>query len=341
MLRVKLIAPLSPAELLTLQEMSRHHPFGDFRFRARGVIALNDHLQPRVIAAVLGVTEQSVYYWAKWWKQRGLVGLLGGHKGGRPPNLTQEMVDTACEVVTSEALTLKAIRHRVRARYPHAKNFSVWRLGSRLRERRMSFKRCRLSLKCKRDEQAFDEKKIVIEKLKVVAKAGAIDLYFFDEAGMATVPNVQSAWSPIGKPHCADASAPRKRVSILGALNHAANTLIHEVHETTVKRPQVIEFINQLAIRPTADGRPKIVVLDNASIHHNIDEQILHKWLCDHRLILVYLTPYSPELNPIEIVWKQAKYHWRKFITWTKGNLVHEVNEIFNGYGETFKINFA
>ncbi|WP_422646233.1 transposase, partial [Xenorhabdus nematophila] len=28
---------------------------------------------------------------------------------------------------------------------------------------------------------------------------------------------------------------------------------------------------------------------------------------------LLYLPAYSPELNLIEIVWKQAKYHWRRF----------------------------
>jgi hypothetical protein len=54
-LRVKLIAPLSAAKLLTLQEMPRHHIFDDCRFRARGFIALNDHLQPKVIATVLGM----------------------------------------------------------------------------------------------------------------------------------------------------------------------------------------------------------------------------------------------------------------------------------------------
>ena len=340
MLRCKLVAPLTPVELLTLQEMGRHHPFGDFRFRARGVIALSEPMQPGMIAAVLGVTEQSVYNWAKWWKKRGLAGLLDGHKGGRPPTLTAEMVDTACEIVREEALTLRAIGQRVRARHPHARSFSIGRLGARLRERRMRFKRCRLSLKRKRDAQAFEDKKIVIDKLKVAAAADAIHLYFFDEAGMSTVPNVQYAWSPQGKPHVADASAPRKRVNILGALNHAANTLVHAVHESTVKRPDVVAFIDRLAMRHS-DGKPIIVVLDNASIHHHIDEDILNKWLIDHQLILLHLTPYSPELNPVEIIWKHAKYHWRKFSTWTKENLFHEVNALFNGYGEIFKIDFA
>jgi len=49
--------------------------------------------------------------------------------------------------------------------------------------------------------------------------------------------------------------------------------------------------------------------------------------------------PLTPELNPIENLWKHAKYHRRKFTSWAK--LLHEVSEIFQGYGEKFKISYA
>ncbi len=176
--------------------------------------------------------------------------------------------------------------------------------------------------------------------MKLAAKKGDAHVYFFDESGMSNIPNVQRSWSPLGKPHCADASAGRKRVNILGALNYAENSLIYEVHERSVKRPQVVQFIDRLAAQHT-DGKPTIVILDNASIHHNIDQEKIHEWLCDHQLILVHLSPYSPELNLIEILWKQSKYHWRKFTTWAKENVIREVNEIFSGYGDKFEISYA
>lgn len=176
--------------------------------------------------------------------------------------------------------------------------------------------------------------------MKAVAREGRIHLYFFDESGMSNVPHVQRAWSPAGKPHCADASVSRKQVNILGALDYAANRLIHALQETSVKRPQVVEFIDRLAMQHD-DDKPIIVVLDNASMHHHIDDEKIREWILDHNLILYHLPPYSPELNPIEILWKQAKYHWRKFTTWTKSDLVREVNEIFHGYGDTFEISYA
>ena len=138
-----------------------------------------------------------------------------------------------------------------------------------------------------------------------------------DEAGMSNIPNVQRAWSPLSKPHAADASVSRGRVNVLGALNYGANTLVHTLHQGSVKRDKIVAFIDTLAQQNSASGKPIIVVLDNASIHKNIDKEKIHKWLMDHKLLLWHIPTYSPELNLIEILWKQAKYHWRKFTTWT------------------------
>ena len=60
---------------------------------------------------------------------------------------------------------------------------------------------------------------------------------------------------------------------------------------------------------------PRIVLLDKAGIHKGdaIEQQRRH-W-AKKRLCLYYLPPYSPELNRIEILWKDAKYFWRRFVS--------------------------
>jgi transposase len=54
-------------------------------------------------------------------------------------------------------------------------------------------------------------------------------------------------------------------------------------------------------------------VLDNATIRRGIGQDKLDERMLQCQLALVRLPPYSPELNLIEIVWKQAKRHWRRF----------------------------
>ena len=63
------------------------------------------------------------------------------------------------------------------------------------------------------------------------------------------------------------------------------------------------------------------------------------KWMAQG-LFLYYLPPYSPELNRIEIVWKQAKYFWRRFVGLKGVELLSEVESLIKGFGTAFTINF-
>ncbi len=53
----------------------------------------------------------------------------------------------------------------------------------------------------------------------------------------------------------------------------------------------------------------KIVIMDNVSFHHVIGVQEL---IQSKGAKLIYLPPYSPELNPIENMWSKIKNSLRK-----------------------------
>lgn len=176
--------------------------------------------------------------------------------------------------------------------------------------------------------------------MQQAARDGTIELLYFDEAGFSCLPHVQRSGSALGQAHEADASVGRKRANVLGALNYAAQTLEFRVCEHSVCRSNIIDFLHQLACASDPE-KNTFIVMDNASIHHGIEPQTLHHWLLAHRFIPVYLPPYSPELNCIEILWKHAKYHWRGFTSWARDALVHEVTDLLNGFGTKFHIRYA
>jgi transposase len=107
-------------------------------------------------------------------------------------------------------------------------------------------------------------------------------------------------------PHCVEPRLHCRR-PVLRALDFGVNALTHHVTSSSIKSSAVVEFLDQIVHQ--SDERPTVVVLDNASIHHAIDPAVHARWLGEHRVQLFYLPPYSLELNLIEIVWKQAKYH--------------------------------
>jgi transposase len=77
------------------------------------------------------------------------------------------------------------------------------------------------------------------------------------------------------------------------------------------------ESFQKLLLRHSRKGRKMIVIVDNARWHHAI---MLQPWLRKHQevLRLDFLPPDSPDLNPVERVWKMTRHlctHNRSFAT--------------------------
>ena len=71
------------------------------------------------------------------------------------------------------------------------------------------------------------------------------------------------------------------------------------------------DIFHQWVIKELIPIAPKkaVIVMDNASFHKRED---MKNALINADLILEYLPPYSPDLNPIEHKWAQAKAIRRK-----------------------------
>jgi transposase len=107
----------------------------------------------------------------------------------------------------------------------------------------------------------------------------------------------------------------RRSVACFGAVN------LHNGKLCTCREPKFNAlsfgaFLSRL-LRRRCVGKRMVVLLDNAKYHH---ATLLQPWLRRHRkvLTLLFLPPYSPELNPIERVWKLTRRlatHNRYFAT--------------------------
>ena len=96
----------------------------------------------------------------------------------------------------------------------------------------------------------------------------------------------------------------RKSVALFGAVNLRQGQLVTQA-EPQFDGLSFGRFLRHL-LRHRARGRRMILILDNAPYHH---AHLLQPFRREHRRVLRldYLPPYSPELNPIERVWKLAR----------------------------------
>ena len=85
-----------------------------------------------------------------------------------------------------------------------------------------------------------------------------------------------------------------------------------------------------------------VVVMDNASVHTSEEfEAYLPRWK-KKGLIIKYLSTYSPELNLIEILWRNIKYTWLPFSAYQCLNALRDALEnILKNFGSKYQITFA
>ena len=144
---MKLKVELTQAEKRTLQQLSRKHFYQDFRTRGLGLLLLGDGRRPCDIAEELEVSARSLYNWAHAWQDKGLCGLLVGHKGGRPRALSDAMIATAVAAARSQSMTLKQIAQYIKAVHGEPLPCRLETLSVALKHAGFSYKRGRYSLK--------------------------------------------------------------------------------------------------------------------------------------------------------------------------------------------------
>lgn len=94
----------------------------------------------------------------------------------------------------------------------------------------------------------------------------------------------------------------RQRYNVLGALNAVSHGLIRVTNDGYITAETVCELLRKIAAAHI--GEPITIVLDNARYQHCRLVQQLAETL---HIELLFLPPYSPNLNLIERLWKFVK----------------------------------
>jgi len=94
----------------------------------------------------------------------------------------------------------------------------------------------------------------------------------------------------------------RKRFNVLGALHATSQQLITFTNETYINAESVAVLLRQIAT--TFSDLPITLVMDNARYQHC---RLIMDLAAELGIELLFLPPYSPNLNLIERMWKFVK----------------------------------
>ena len=131
------------------------------------------------------------------------------------------------------------------------------------------------------------------------AKAGKREVYFVDAAHFVLGAFLGYLWSFVRV--FVRTPSGRQRFNVLGALNAITKELITITNDTYITSIQVCELLKKIAENATI---PITLVLDNARYQRCHLVMDLAKEL---EIELLFLPPYSPNLNLIERLWKLVK----------------------------------
>jgi len=140
-----------------------------------------------------------------------------------------------------------------------------------------------------------------LKPLMEQAKAGAITLLFIDASHF--VMGCDFLGYIYGKARrFIKTFSGRKRYNVLGALNFVSKKVSTITNDTYITASEICELFKKIAIEYA--NKSIYIVLDNARYQKCTIVAELAKQLGIH---LVYIPPYSPNLNLIERLWKHVK----------------------------------
>jgi len=151
-----------------------------------------------------------------------------------------------------------------------------------------------------RDTEANRERREAF--VRTIRQTAAEDLIYLDESGVSTQMTRMYGRAPLGqRVHDTVPGGHWKMLTVLGAMDHTGILAAMTV-EAATDREVFLAYLDHVLCPKLRSGH--VVVMDNLSAHKvdGVRQRIEAKGAS-----LLYLPPYSPDLNPIEKAWSKLK----------------------------------
>ena len=278
--------------------------------RMQGVKMVRAGIPARVVAEQFSVSARVVFKWVAAFSEGGQNALLAKEGAGRPPKVTAEQLQWIADTVRDQTpdqlrfefglWTLRIIGQLIERQFNMT--LSLPTLGKVMK--RLGFTPQRPLYRAYEQDASLVQRWHTDEfpRLQARAKARGALIMFADEAGMRSDYHAGTTWGPRGRTPVVRATGQRVSVQMLSAIG-TNGQLQFMIHDGRGNAEVFCGFLRQLMLGAT---QPIFLVVDGHSIHK---AKIVQDYVAstNGELELIFLPPYSPQLNPDEQVWKNIK----------------------------------
>jgi transposase len=280
--------------------------------RIRAVQQVQAGESPEGVIRSLGFSRGRIYEWLASYRAGGWQALKSRKLMGRPKKLTGKQIKWVYDTVTLKNPLQYKFEYALWTRemigtliYREFRiRLSVWSVGRLLAQ---------LGLTCQRPlVKAYeqDPKRVAAwlrqqyPRIKAQAQRERAVIYFADEAGVRSDAHSGRTWAPKGQTPVVRSTGARHRLNLISAVN-ARGEMRFMVIQGKFNGPCFCEFLGRLVHNAR---RPVFLVVDEHPAHKS---KLVRQYVesLQGKLRVFFLPPYSPELNPGELVWRELKHH--------------------------------
>jgi len=292
---------------------------------------VEDGESPEDVAAALDINRRTIYRWLSAYHYGGIDALRRKEVPGRPGKLSGKQLEKLARILrTKNPLQLKfeyalwtisMIRRLIRDQFGVAlSEVSVGRLLKRL-----GFSPQRPMYRAWQQDAELVEvwRDREFPALMRRAKREKALIFFADESGIRSDYHAGTTWAPKGQTPLVKSTGARYSMNLISAINNQGHFRFMTV-EGSVTARVFLDFLKRLI---AGADRKIILVVDGHPTHR---AKLVRNFVEENKdaIELVFLPPYSPELNPDELVWAHLKTRVAKKATKTKDEMVTAVKSV-------------
>lgn len=285
--------PLSDDQKKDLELRHRYEDDGRIRDRIKAVLLKSEGWKNKAIAQALRIHEETVRQHLTDWSSDE---KLKSENGGSYSKL-DEAQTRSLDTHLSNTTYTRVMDICVYVEATFGVRYTVSGMTKWLKEHKFSYKHPK-NVPAKADIAKQEE--FIENYLTLVADTPTNEpILFMDSAHPTMATKVVCGWIKKGVDKPIAQTASRTRVNVMGAIELATMKVV-SCRPDYVNAETTVAFFDQLKlVYPLA---PSIhIILDQSGYHRS---QLVRDEAIKRNMILHYLPPYSPNLNPIERLWK-------------------------------------
>ena len=287
-----------------------HEKLEEIRFQA--VRAVQDGQSPTEVARSLGLYVNRVFIWLAAYHTGGWDALRAKKASGRPKRLNGRQIQWLYNTITQKNPLQLQLPFALWTR-PQIRTLLLRRFGVKLSLASIGRLLAQLGLTCQKPLfRAYQQNPTLVEawlqteypKIRAQAKRVGAEIFFEDESGVRSDFHSGTTWAPKGQTPIVRVTGARFSLNMISAIS-PRGTLRFMVVRGGVGAQVFITFLKRLL---AGMDHPIFLIVDGHPAHRAKSVQRFVESL-GGRLKIFFLPPYSPELNPDELVWNDVKNH--------------------------------